>query len=164
MLGDRYILFGEWLYAKHTIYYDQLPGYLMEYDIFDRVSHRFLSTDLRKEMLKGLSFLSSVKVVGQGLFSNADELYDLTGLSHFISPDQNENFLKSVAINKQPIDIALEQTDLTGMMEGLYIKHEENGEVLGRYKFIRQSFLNLILNQPTHWKDRPLTQNRLNTT
>lgn len=24
-LGHRYIVFGEWLWAKHTIYYDQLP-------------------------------------------------------------------------------------------------------------------------------------------
>jgi len=24
LLGSRYILFGEWLYAKHTVYYDLL--------------------------------------------------------------------------------------------------------------------------------------------
>lgn len=28
-------VFGEWLYAKHSIYYDRLPSYFMVYDIFD---------------------------------------------------------------------------------------------------------------------------------
>ncbi|MGH9883915.1 MAG: RNA ligase family protein [bacterium] len=26
-------LYGEWLYAKHTIYYDQLPHYFLEFDL-----------------------------------------------------------------------------------------------------------------------------------
>ncbi|MBI5512708.1 MAG: RNA ligase family protein [Deltaproteobacteria bacterium] len=35
LLGDRYILYGEWLYAKHTVFYDRLTHYFMEFDIFD---------------------------------------------------------------------------------------------------------------------------------
>ena len=29
LLSDRYILYGEWLYAKHTVFYDRLPHYFM---------------------------------------------------------------------------------------------------------------------------------------
>src|SRR5205807_2014548 len=32
-LTDRYILYGEWLYAKHTVFYTDLPHYFLEFDI-----------------------------------------------------------------------------------------------------------------------------------
>ena len=35
-LGSRYVMYGEWLYAKHTCFYDQLPHYFMEFDVLDR--------------------------------------------------------------------------------------------------------------------------------
>ena len=35
VLGSRYVLYGEWLYARHTIYYDALPHYLLEFDVLD---------------------------------------------------------------------------------------------------------------------------------
>jgi len=28
-LGSRYLVYGEWLYAKHTIFYDDLPHYFL---------------------------------------------------------------------------------------------------------------------------------------
>jgi|SRR6185437_9021442 len=34
-IGDRYIVYGEWLHAKHTVYYDALPHYFMEFDVLD---------------------------------------------------------------------------------------------------------------------------------
>lgn len=36
LLEDRYTLFGEWLHAKHSIWYDCLPHLLAEFDIWDR--------------------------------------------------------------------------------------------------------------------------------
>src|SRR5262249_7817347 len=44
ILGRRYVMYGEWLYARHTIPYDGLPHYFLEFDILDRESHTFLST------------------------------------------------------------------------------------------------------------------------
>src|SRR5690349_11878037 len=32
VLGDRYVTYGEWLYSKHTVFYDRLPHYWMEFD------------------------------------------------------------------------------------------------------------------------------------
>src|SRR5262249_1702859 len=35
VLGTRYVLYGEWLYAKHTLFYDRLPHYFLEVDVLD---------------------------------------------------------------------------------------------------------------------------------
>src|ERR1700722_9963066 len=32
LLGERYILFGEWMHNKHAIFYDQLPHFFLESD------------------------------------------------------------------------------------------------------------------------------------
>jgi len=36
MLGGRFILYGEWLYAKHSVHYRKLPHYFFEFDIYDK--------------------------------------------------------------------------------------------------------------------------------
>ncbi|MFO0824501.1 MAG: hypothetical protein U0792_15525 [Gemmataceae bacterium] len=54
----------------------------------------------------------------------------------------------------------MKQTDVSGLMEGLYIKVEENGAVTGRYKFVRPEFLQTVMSDG-HWQDRPLIPNRL---
>ena len=36
MLEDRFILFGEWLYARHSVHYRRLPHYFFEFDIYDK--------------------------------------------------------------------------------------------------------------------------------
>ena len=35
VIGDRYIMYGEWLFAKHTVYDDLLPHYFVEFDVWD---------------------------------------------------------------------------------------------------------------------------------
>src|SRR3712207_3917143 len=37
-LGSRFVMYGEWLYAKHTIFYDALPHYFFEFDVLDRLT------------------------------------------------------------------------------------------------------------------------------
>src|SRR5262245_12796577 len=44
VLQDRYVMYGEWLYARHTIFYDTLPHYFLEFDVLDLHEHQFLST------------------------------------------------------------------------------------------------------------------------
>jgi hypothetical protein len=65
ILGSRCILYGEWLYARHTIPYDQLPHYFLEFDILDRESGEFLTTPARHKLLAG-SPVVSVPVLYQG--------------------------------------------------------------------------------------------------
>ena len=47
VLGHRYIMYGEWMFAKHSIYYDELPHYFMEFDVLDRENDKFLDTPSR---------------------------------------------------------------------------------------------------------------------
>jgi hypothetical protein len=46
-------------------------------------------------------------------------------------------------------------------MEGLYIKVEEDGRTVDRYKWVRAGFLTAILDAGTHWLDRPIVANGL---
>jgi ATP-dependent RNA circularization protein (DNA/RNA ligase family) len=76
VLGDRYILYGEWLYAKHTVFYDRLPHYFLEYDLLDRLSSQFLSTAARRKLLAPLP-LASVPVLFTGKLQSHKQLVSL---------------------------------------------------------------------------------------
>ncbi len=56
---------------------------------------------------------------------------------------------------------ARRQTDLSGIMEGIYIKAEDGDYVTDRLKYVRGSFLNTILNSESHWVKRPIVANCL---
>src|SRR5215467_2540327 len=84
VLGDYYIMYGEWLYAKHTVFYTDLPHYFMEFDIYDKVNEVFLSTERRRELLKNAPFVAPVLVLYEGVVSTLQDLTDMIGPSHFI--------------------------------------------------------------------------------
>jgi hypothetical protein len=44
-LNPHYIYYGEWLFAKHNIYYNKLPSYLFIIGIVDTQGHQWLSWD-----------------------------------------------------------------------------------------------------------------------
>ena len=46
-------------------------------------------------------------------------------------------------------------------MEGLYLKVEEEGRVVGRYKYVRADFLTAVVDSGTHWLKRPIVPNLL---
>jgi hypothetical protein len=71
--GSRYILYGEWLYARHSIPYDQLPHYFLEFDILDREADVFLSTERRHALLAGTPIVS-VPVLACGVYERFDIL------------------------------------------------------------------------------------------
>ncbi len=41
IVEDRLILFGEWVYARHSVHYRRLPHYFFEFDICDKQSGDF---------------------------------------------------------------------------------------------------------------------------
>ena len=41
--NNRYILYGEWVYAKHSIHYKSLPDWFIAFDLFDRIENKFWS-------------------------------------------------------------------------------------------------------------------------
>jgi hypothetical protein len=160
VLGTRYVLFGEWLYAKHTVFYDRLPHYFLEFDVLDTATGAFLATDRRRALLEGLP-LASVRVLHQGPLNAPKELAALIGPSAFQSPRWRERLVEVAREERIDPERVLRETDLTGIMEGLYVKWEEDGRVRGRYKFIRPSFSSQVLSSGSHWADRPILPNQL---
>lgn len=161
LLSDRYIMYGEWLYAKHTVYYDELPHYFMEFDIYDKKENKFLSTKRRKEMLKDYKFIYSVLVLFEGKVKNFKDITRYLTKSNFKSDKWQENFKKSCDKFRVSYDIAKNQTDTSSDMEGLYIKIENDDEVIKRCKYVRETFTSTILDSETHWSKRPIIANKL---
>lgn len=161
LLEDRYILYGEWLYAKHTVFYDSLPHYFMEFDIFDREEGRFFSTKRRREFLSEAPFIRSVRVLAQGWFGSVEEIAGYIGPSAFISAEKENRFADQCRRARVREEDAVRQTDLSGIMEGIYIKVEEGDYVTDRLKYVRGSFLNTILDSESHWMKRPIVANCL---
>ena len=90
LLDTRYIMYGEWMYAKHKVYYDALPHYFMEFDILDKPSGKFLSTERRMEMLEGTG-ICSVPVLGEGVYPSEKQVLSLLGRSLYITDAHMDN-------------------------------------------------------------------------
>jgi hypothetical protein len=161
LLGDRYVLYGEWCYGRHSIFYTDLPHYLLEFDILDTQGGVFLSSERRAALLADAPFIASVQVLHRGPLPSLHALCNLVGPSRFVAADQREQLASAAReIEVDPAQ-ALAESDLSGLMEGLYIKVEEGETVTGRYKYVRRDFLQTVLDSGSHWMDRPLLPNRL---
>ncbi len=160
-LGSRYVMYGEWMFAKHTVFYDRLPHYFMEFDIYDKETGRFFSTKKRREILARAPFVHSVLALDQGRYKELEEITRWIGPSHFISDSPAKSLEKQCRKAGARQDMTAAQTDLSGLMEGIYIKVEEGDYVADRLKYVRTTFLNAILDSKTHWMKRPIVPNRL---
>ncbi len=160
VLGQRYIMYGEWMYAKHSIYYDMLPHYFMEFDILDRETGKFLDTSSRHYLLKDLP-ICSVPVLATGTFHSIDEVLKFLGNSNYISTHHIDHVREDAEKLGLDADKVCRETDNSRTMEGIYIKVEENGEVVDRMKYVRASFLQTIEEPQSHWLDRPIVPNRI---
>jgi RNA ligase len=161
LLSDRYVMYGEWLYAKHTVFYTDLPHYFMEFDIYDKYTDTFLSTQRRRIFLAQSPFVASVRVLHEGPVPDVQALRALIGRSHFISDDHLVRLQNLCAARQLDSQRALKETDTSTLMEGLYIKIEEEGVVKERYKYVRGSFLQTMFDAESHWLERPLIPNSL---
>jgi hypothetical protein len=141
MLADQFILFGEWVYARHSVYYRQLPHYFFEFDIYDKHGAEFLSLERRLAILEGTG-IQTVPVIHVGALDR-QKLGALIGPSRFDSVFEN------------PFTHC---TDT--LMEGLYLRTEANGMVTGRAKFVRPEFVEKV-KQSAHWQYQAMTVNRL---
>jgi len=158
--GDRYVVYGEWLYAKHTIYYDELPHYFLEFDVLDLASDAFLSTERRRELLAGTP-LVSVPVLWRGESPAHGPLAAMVTGSRYKSPRWRDRLSETAAARGLEVERVRDQTDRSDEMEGLYVKVERDGRVEARLKFIRPSFLTSVLDADSHWQNRPILPNRL---
>jgi hypothetical protein len=141
MLEDRYILFGEWLYARHSVHYRRLPHFFFEFDIYDKQDGAFLDLAARLKILEG-SGIQTVPVIHRGQ-ATADELRALIGPSAYDSAFENPT---------------TGRTD--NLIEGLYLRTEAQGQVTGRAKLVRPEFVEKV-KQSEHWQHQAMVPNLL---
>jgi len=113
-LSDHYILFGEWCYAQHSIFYDRLPDWFLAFDIYDRKEGRFLASACRDSLLKEMR-LSKVPSLGRGRFSYSDI----------------QNFLSQSKLTNQPA-------------EGIYLRIDQGNWLEKRAKLVRPEFIQTL--------------------
>jgi len=160
-LTDRYVMYGEWLGSKHTVFYDHLPHYFQEFDLYDTHMGAFLDTAARTQLLAG-SPVQSVPVLYRGVApAKFTDLMALVRRS-LAKSDQWEASLRQVAERAQT-DVArvVRETEASNFSEGLYIKVEAHGQVVARLKWVRADFLQTLMDGDGHWLSRTVLQNQL---
>lgn len=160
-LEDRYVMYGEWLHKKHSVFYDALPHYFTEFDVWDRKTQQFLSTRARRALLTGLPVLS-VPVLYEGVAPD-----NLKGLLRHLGaslgrteqwPVHYEAAAASAGLDKAQ---AWQLADKNFRCEGLYLKIEEGEETTGRLKWVRSDFVQAIVQSGKHHAEQPFVANRL---
>jgi hypothetical protein len=141
MLESDLILFGEWLYARHSVHYRRLPHYFFEFDIYDKQRGSFLDLAARYEKLSGTGIVT-VPVLHRGSATH-EQLLELIGPSYYDSEFAN------------PLSGQIDDR-----MEGLYLRTEKGGRVTGRAKLVRPEFVERV-KQSDHWQQRTLVPNLL---
>jgi hypothetical protein len=143
------------------MFYDALPHLFFEFDVLDRATGDFLSTQARHELLAGGPILS-VPVLYEGtapakLKTLTSELKPSLARSESWR-DAFERVVKREGLN---FELALKQCDKSDLAEGLYIKVEEDGKTVERYKWVRQDFVQTIIDTDKHHSEQPYIPNLL---
>lgn len=111
-LEERLILFGEWLFAVHSVHYDHLPDWFLAFDVYEKAVGRFWSSERRDTLVRSLE-LFSVPVLGSGKYQLSQlELLLKTTRSHYASIS----------------------------LEGLYLRSDADGWLLKRAKLVAPEF------------------------
>ncbi len=113
-LSDHFILFGEWCYARHSVFYDRLPDWFLGFDIYDKRFGRFLSSALRDALLREMC-IAQVPVLARGYFSYP-EIQKLLSVSKF---------------GDQPA-------------EGIYLRFDQDDWLAQRAKLVRPAFIQAV--------------------
>lgn len=113
-LEDRYALFGEWCYARHSVRYDQLPDWFIGFDVYDRVEECFYSVPRRNDLLEKMG-ITVIPQIARGVY----KLEEITGIET-VSKYGNE------------------------IIEGVYIRCDDKNWNIIRAKYVRSTFAQSI--------------------
>ncbi|KAL1412984.1 hypothetical protein Q8F55_000733 [Vanrija albida] len=127
---ERFILYGEWVVARHSIHYTALPGAFLAFDLYDRVEARFLSRRALARVLAGSGIPQVPLIAEASRLTREDVLHMVQGASAFTE----------------------------GRREGVYVRTEDDERryTVGRGKVVRGDFI--AGNE--HWARGPLVLNR----
>jgi len=160
-LEDRYLMYGEWMHKLHSVFYDALPHYFCEFDVWDRSRECFLSTGARERLLRNVPVLG-VPVLYSGIAPK--RLPDLVAMlrpSLARTAQWREAFERTVT--RETLDLARAWSHIndSDLSEGLYIKVEEDDKTVARFKWVRADFVQSILDSGKHHAEQPFIPNLL---
>lgn len=112
---ERYILYGEWVAAKHSIPYASLPDYFMAFDFFDRKTQTFTSREYLSRMLEGTSIHQVPLIESTDQITRSQLLAYMTRQSNYYN----------------------------GLIEGVYVRFEDEKRAVtkDRGKIVRSDFI-----------------------
>ncbi|KAH8094703.1 ATP dependent DNA ligase [Cristinia sonorae] len=113
VFAQRYILYGEWMAATHSVAYSSLPDWFLAFDLFDRSTGVFVDRDTLEGLLVGTS-IRLVPILHRG------QMLD-------------ENVLKEMVQTRSLF--------CDGPVEGVYVKVENDGKIVIRGKVVRGDFI-----------------------
>ena len=113
ILDQDTILFGEWLYAKHSIAYTNLPDYFLAFDLYNKKKKLFYNRKILEEKLKNTN-IHYIREMYNGKIKDKNQLLKM-------------------------IDQKSEYTE--GKVEGIYLKIFEDNYIKNRCKLVRNDFI-----------------------
>jgi atypical dual specificity phosphatase len=146
---ERYILYGEWCHAKHSIHYTRLDDRFLVFDLYDRLSDTYCSRRVLTKLLRGSGIYQVPFIKYCDTITKQEVLEIIQGRSAFaqkpISPPGTEGIAK--------------QDDPDSRMEGIYIRLEDPKRLIceARGKVVRSDFLGL---DAKHWTRAKFVWNR----
>ncbi|KAG6958646.1 hypothetical protein JG687_00009272 [Phytophthora cactorum] len=133
LFPGRFILYGEWLAATHSIPYSKLRSLFYAFDLYDRETGQFWDRASLHELLS----ISAAAYQDDDAIQLVPKLWE----GHVLPP------------RDELIDLAqLRRSQFyDGPVEGVYVKWERLGHVKERSKIVRSDFLA----GDAHWSQRP---------
>jgi len=113
-LSDHFILFGEWCYAQHSVYYDLLPDWFLGFDVYDKRFGQFLSSKRRDALFMEMC-IAQVPVLARG---------------HFAYPEVQQ-LLSTSKLSSEPA-------------EGIYLRFDQDDWLAQRAKLVRPAFIQAV--------------------
>jgi ATP-dependent RNA circularization protein (DNA/RNA ligase family) len=104
-------LYGEWLVARHSIYYDQLPSYFLAFDLYDRLERKFVDPAITRGYMEMVGF----------------------SMPPALATDP-QSYEQLEQLTQQPSAFSSERR------EGVYLKVSDGQYITHRFKMVRPDF------------------------
>lgn len=131
----RHILYGEWLYATHSVEYTRLPGWFVAYDLYDRHTGTFASRDYLAKVLAETS-IPHVPVIYRGPVQSVEQLLAMVDGPSAYNDARREGFV--LRLLRQPQGVAADAEE--GALE-LRAKLVRSDFIAGNERWNRSSTL-----------------------
>lgn len=113
LIQEDVVIYGEWLYATHSLHYTSLPDYFIAFDLYLPNSKIFLNTNETRKFLQECKFYVP-NLLFQGKISSYKEIDEILYKKSSYSDD---------------------------IQEGIYVKICDNEKVVSRLKIVRENFI-----------------------